>query len=237
MFFFTPTTVIVSLCVSVCNICRGRCVDASLTQRGVRLTSCGGDVDVDADLGDASSLQSGHAGVRAEVGELEVYDVQVGGPRGDVRVRLGDDHPLRAPQPAPVLQPAERQLLWWGRLHLQHSLPDVYYTEMWPTLTTCVLFFGLYLTRYLDFTSNLDVVVVVVRVGSDPESSLFQSCGRKIDFVQARFTFVNNSSFSLQVFDTLQQQTLGPSLEVMAALVLLMSFLRSNPKDGVLWIF
>ena len=50
-----------------------------LTQRGVMLTSCGGDVDVNADLRDASSLQRRHAGVRAKVGKLEVYDVQVGG--------------------------------------------------------------------------------------------------------------------------------------------------------------
>lgn len=66
----------------------------SLTQRGVRLTSCGRDVDVNADLRDASSLQRRHAGVCAKVSELEVYDVQVGGPGGDVRVRLGDDHTL-----------------------------------------------------------------------------------------------------------------------------------------------
>lgn len=60
----------------------------------MRLTSCGGDVDVDADLRDASPLQRRHAGVRAKVGELEVYDVQVGGPGGDVGVCLGDDHAL-----------------------------------------------------------------------------------------------------------------------------------------------
>lgn len=82
---------------------RGRCVDASLTRRGVRLTSCGGDVDVDADLRDAAALQRRHAGVRAEVGELEVDDVQVGGPGGDVGVGLGDDHALRAAQGAAVL--------------------------------------------------------------------------------------------------------------------------------------
>lgn len=75
-------------------MCWGRCEDASLTQRGVRLTSCGRDVDVDADLRDASSLQRGRAGVRAKVGELEVYDIQVGGPGGDVGVCLGDDHAL-----------------------------------------------------------------------------------------------------------------------------------------------
>lgn len=102
-------------------MCRGRCVDALVTRRGVRLTSCGGDVDIDADLRDASPLQRGHAGVRAEVGELEVYDVQVGGPGGDVGVCLGDDHALRAPQATAILQPTEGQLLWWGRLHLGHS--------------------------------------------------------------------------------------------------------------------
>lgn len=85
---------------------------------GVRLTSCGRDVDVDADLGDAPALQRRHAGVGAEVSELQVYDVQVSGPGGDVGVGLGDDHPLRAPQGAAVLQPAERQLLRRGRLHL-----------------------------------------------------------------------------------------------------------------------
>lgn len=108
-----------SLCA--CWMCRGRRVDASLTQRGVRLTSCGRDVDVDADLGDASTLQRSHTGVGAKVGELQVYDVQVGGPGGDVGVRLGDDHSLRAPQGTAVLQPAESQLLWWGRLHLGYS--------------------------------------------------------------------------------------------------------------------
>lgn len=65
-----------------------------MTQGGVRLTSCGRDVDIDADLGDAAALQRGHAGVRAKIRELQVYDVQVGGPGGDVRVGLGDDHTL-----------------------------------------------------------------------------------------------------------------------------------------------
>lgn len=102
-------------------MCRGRCVDASLTRRGVRLTSCGGDVDVDADLRDASPLQRRHTSVRAKVGELEVYDVQVGGPGGDVGVCLGDDHALWAPQGTAILQPAESQLLWRSRLHLQRS--------------------------------------------------------------------------------------------------------------------
>lgn len=72
-------------------------VKVPVTQRGVRLTSSGRDVDVDADLGDAPALQRGHAGVRPEVRELQVYDVQVGGPGGDVGVGLGDDHALRAP--------------------------------------------------------------------------------------------------------------------------------------------
>lgn len=60
----------------------------------MRLTCCGRDVDVNADLRDSSSLQRGDTGIRAEVRELEVYDVQVGGPGGDVRVCLGDDHAL-----------------------------------------------------------------------------------------------------------------------------------------------
>lgn len=46
----------------------------------------------------------------------------------------------------------------------------------------------LYLTRYLDFTPNLDVVIIVVGVRSDPESPLFQSCGKIIHFM--RITFV-----------------------------------------------
>lgn len=90
-----------------------------MTRRGVRLTSCGGDVDVDADLRDAAALQRRHAGVGAEVGELEVDDVQVGGPRRDVRVRLRDDHALRAAQGAAVLEPAEDQFLWGRGLHLK----------------------------------------------------------------------------------------------------------------------
>lgn len=85
---------------------------------GVRLTSCGGDIDVDADLGDASSLERRHTGIRAKVGELEVYDVEVGGAGGDVRVGLGDHHTLRAPQGSTVLEPAERQLLRRGGLDL-----------------------------------------------------------------------------------------------------------------------
>lgn len=93
----------------------------SLTQRGVRLTSCGRDVDINADLRDSSSLQCSNAGVRAKVRELEVYDVQVGGPGRNVRVCLSDDHALRASQGTPVLQPAKRQLLWRCWLHLRHS--------------------------------------------------------------------------------------------------------------------
>lgn len=88
---------------------------------GVRLTSCGGDVDVDADLRDAAALQRRHAGVRAEVGELEVDDVQVGGAGRDVRVRLRDDHALRAAQGAAVLEPAEDQLLRGRGLHLKRD--------------------------------------------------------------------------------------------------------------------
>lgn len=108
-----------SMCVY--RICWGGCVDASLTQRGVRLTSCGWDVDVNADLRDAASLQRGHAGVRAKVSEFEVYDVQVGGPGRYVGVRLGDDHTLWAAQGTAIFQPAERQLFGRGRLHLGHS--------------------------------------------------------------------------------------------------------------------
>lgn len=92
--------------------------DAPVARRGVRLTSCGGDVDIDADVRDAAALQCRHAGVRAKVGELEVNDVQVGGPRRDVRVRLRDHHPFRASQGAAILEPAEDQLLWGRGLHL-----------------------------------------------------------------------------------------------------------------------
>ena len=42
------------------------------------LTGGGGDVDVDADLGDGSAAQRRHAGVRPEVCELQVDDVQTG---------------------------------------------------------------------------------------------------------------------------------------------------------------
>lgn len=74
----------------------GRWAKVSMPGRGVRLTSCGRDVDIDADLGYAPALQRSHAGVRAKVRELQVYDVQVGCPGGDVGVGLGDDHTLRA---------------------------------------------------------------------------------------------------------------------------------------------
>lgn len=60
----------------------------------MRLTSCGRDVDIDADLRNSSSLQCSDAGVRAKVRELEVYDVQVGGPGRDVGICLSDDHTL-----------------------------------------------------------------------------------------------------------------------------------------------
>lgn len=60
----------------------------------MRLTSCGGYVDVNADLRNASALQRSHTGVRAKVCKLQVYDVQVGGPGRDVGVRLSDDHAL-----------------------------------------------------------------------------------------------------------------------------------------------
>lgn len=63
---------------------------------GLRLTSGGRDVDVDADLGDPAASQRRHAGVRAEVCELEVDDVQIGGSGRDVGVGLGDDHPFGA---------------------------------------------------------------------------------------------------------------------------------------------
>lgn len=57
---------------------------------------------------------------------------------------MGDDHPLGAPQRPAVLQPAELQLL--GRR-------------------------GLHLAADLHLPADLDVVVVVVRVRSDPETT------------------------------------------------------------------
>lgn len=84
----------------------------------VRLTSGGGDVDVDADLRDAAVLERRHAGVRAEVGELEVDDVQVGGAGRHVGVGLRYDHALGAAQRSPVLQPTENQLLRGRGFHL-----------------------------------------------------------------------------------------------------------------------
>lgn len=115
------------MAVAVKNLCvcirayRGRCVDVPLALRDVRLTSCGRYVDINADLRDASSLQRCHASVRAKVSKLQVYDVQVGGSGWDVRIRLGDDHTLWAPQGAAILQPAKCQLLWRSRLHLRRT--------------------------------------------------------------------------------------------------------------------
>lgn len=113
----------------------------------VRLTSSGRDVNVNADLWDASASQRRHASVGAKVCELQIDDVQVGGSWGDVRVSLGNDHALRAAQSTAILQPAELQLL-----------------------RGC----GLYLTRDLHFTADLNVVVVVVGVRRDPKAALFQ---------------------------------------------------------------
>ena len=90
----------------------------------VKLTSSGGDVDVDADLRDAPSLERRHTGVRAEVCELQIDDVQVGGSRRDVRVCLGDHHSLRATQGPPILQPTKCQFLGGRRLHLNNTGTD-----------------------------------------------------------------------------------------------------------------
>lgn len=43
---------------------------------------------------------------------------------------------------------------------------------------------GLYLTGNLDLTSNLDVVVIVVGVRSDPEATFLQSCGKINPFMR-----------------------------------------------------
>lgn len=114
----------------------------------MRLTSGGRDVNIDADLWDAPASERRHAGVGAKVSELQINNVQVGGSRGDVRVSLGDDHALRAAQSSAILQPAKLQLLGGCRLHL---------------------------ARDLHFTANLNVVVIVVWVRSDPKAALFQS--------------------------------------------------------------
>lgn len=118
----------------------------------VRLTSGGRDVDVDADLWNPAAPERRHAGVSAEVGELEVDDVQVGGSRGDVGVGLGDDHAFWTSKGTAVLQPAEHELLG-GR--------------------------GFHLAGDLHLAANLDVVVVVVRVWSDPETALLQRWNNK----------------------------------------------------------
>ncbi len=66
---------------------------------------------------------------------------------------------------------------------------------------------SLYLTRYLDFTPNLDVVIIMVGVRGDPESPLFQSCEETIHLMRARFTFVLCTCFLLQVCDRLLEHT------------------------------
>ena len=115
--------------------------------------TCGGwDVDIDADLGGSSVPQRRHAGVGAEVGELEVDDVEVGGSQRHVGVGVSDDHPLRALQRSAVLQPTELQLLR-GR--------------------------GFHLAADLHLPADLDVVVVVVRVRRDPEPTFTKACGRQ----------------------------------------------------------
>lgn len=43
----------------------------------------------------------------------------------------------------------------------------------------------LYLAGNLDLTSDLDVVIIVVGVRSDPEAAFLQSCGEKIPFIRA----------------------------------------------------
>lgn len=67
---------------------------------------------------------------------------------------MGDDHALGAPQRPAVLQPAELQLLG-GR--------------------------GLHLTADLHLPANLNVVVIVVGVGRDPEATFAKACGGGAD--------------------------------------------------------
>ena len=107
------------MCVLLLSV--GKCISQSpaLTWRCVRLTSSGGDVDINADLRYAPSLQRSHTGVGAKVSELQVDDVQVGGAWGNVRVRLGDHHSLRATHGAAVLQPTKCQFLRGRGLHLE----------------------------------------------------------------------------------------------------------------------
>lgn len=109
-------------CVWMCHIKWWGVLRWAAGTKGVRLTSCGRDVDVNADLRNAPALQRRHAGVCAKVGKLEVNDVQVGGPWWDVGVRLSDDHTFWAPQGTTVLQPVKHQLLRRCRLHLWHRI-------------------------------------------------------------------------------------------------------------------
>lgn len=115
-------------------------------REGPLLTRAAGDVDINADVRDAASLEGRHARVGPEIRELQVDDVQVGGAGGHVGVGLGDHHPLRAPQGPPVLEPAEGELLRGDGLHL---------------------------ARDLHLPPDLDVVIFVIRVRGDPESSFF----------------------------------------------------------------
>lgn len=50
---------------------------------------------------------------------------------------------------------------------------------------------SLYLARYLDLPSNLDVVVVVVGVRGDPEPALLQSCEEIIHLMRTKLTFIH----------------------------------------------
>lgn len=50
---------------------------------------------------------------------------------------------------------------------------------------------GVYLTGNLDLTSNLDVVIVVVGVWSDPEAAFLQSCGEATPLVKTIFQHSN----------------------------------------------
>lgn len=110
------------------------------------LTCTAGDVDINADIRYATSFQRRDARVRPKVREFQVNDVQVGGARRHVGVGLCDDHPFRASQGTPIFKPAECELLRRDRFHLAGDF---------------------------HLSPNLDVVIFVIRVRGDPETSFF----------------------------------------------------------------
>lgn len=110
------------------------------------LTCAAGDVDINADVRYATSFQRRDTRVRPKVCEFQVNDVQVGGARRHVGVGLCDDHPFRASQGPPIFKPAEGELLRRDSFHLAGDF---------------------------HLSPNLDVVIFVIWIRSDPETSFF----------------------------------------------------------------